>query len=46
MYQVKQALEECRKHASAVLVFPAGRYDFWYGGAFPGSRLSGVTMQA
>jgi hypothetical protein len=37
VYPVKQALEECRKHESAVLVFPAGRYDFWYDGALPDS---------
>ncbi|MDR1455291.1 MAG: hypothetical protein LBJ01_06545, partial [Tannerella sp.] len=33
--QVKQALEECRKHESATLVFPAGRYDFWFDGTLP-----------
>jgi hypothetical protein len=35
IYQVRQALEACRKHESAVLVFPCGRYDFWYDGTLP-----------
>lgn len=26
---VKKAIEECKKHADAVLFFPKGRYDFW-----------------
>ena len=26
---VRKALEECKKHTSAVLIFPRGRYDFW-----------------
>lgn len=26
---VQKALEECRKHNNATLLFPKGRYDFW-----------------
>lgn len=35
VHQVKQALEACRQYESAVLVFPGGRYDFWYDGTLP-----------
>lgn len=42
---VRTALEACRGEESAVLKFPAGRYDFWYNGTLPDSvKQSGIEI--